>query len=682
MATASRKQCRIKGDEEDREVRKVHLDLSPADTDELFSKPGRSAWSVMAVLMAFLALSLKLLFPYWSSMSPTPEMHLPTNLTTIALAALHLGAATAQRPVIRADTNRDGAVNEADDADKAFWTPARGAIFLPNVGDSLRRCANTDLQGNPLSNHELASCNDASGHLLLEPGLVAPLKTAPVDVSDDVFAHIYATPKAAAKSVRLFVNDFPSRASETAAWRFVDPEFIFNATQLKNGISLGIDGREFVTDASEWDGKVTVHFDLHVNTTILSDAVELKVAPVLTHHHLQRVDTLISTAANDSDPVQLEFIRQLDAGRAAAGLQTPLYLFNQSSDIWAQDFIEPAYASMPGPNGPVSIRIVLRSAQSTRTGGRQVFEQLRGKGVGGFQPEGGRRGFGHLEINSFGNLETIPPYTSKSGIRYPVGRIIQGKHFEKMPAESMTKFLDGQGLQKPLMLETGWLLIGHVDEFVQFLPSNNTGLGFTIGIADTVSALEILRNASTAGHGGVRAVSFNGSLDNAFSTSAEELATTIDQILANETFHQVNAYAQKHIDANLETLLSEIPIAREHVVRVPVLFKDLNMGQGFSRSDDGLPSHTDTVMADKFLVASFSPAAINGIVLGGHYLSPKPWGPMVDGKDLFEERVRAVYGATGIDIGFVDDFLSHHVGLGEIHCGSNTLRETDVKWWE
>ncbi|KAK2776193.1 arginine deiminase type-3 [Colletotrichum kahawae] len=654
MATASRKQCRIKGGDEDREVREVHLDLWPAGTEESITKSGRSPGLFMVVLTVFVALSLKLTFSHWSSISPIREMLLPTNLATIALAALHLGAATAERPVIRADTNRDGAINEADDADKAFWTSARGAIFLPNVGDSLRRCANTDLQGNPLSNHELASCNDASGHLLLEPGLVAPLKTAPVDVSDNVFAHIYATPKVAAKRVRLFVNDFPSRASETAAWRLVDPEFIFNATQLKNGISLGIDGREFVTDASEWDGKVTVHFDLHVNTTILSDAVELKVAPVLTHHHLQRVDTLISTAANDSDPVQLEFIRQLDAGRAAAGLQTPLYLFNQSSDIWAQDFIEPAYASMPGPNGPISIRIVLRSAQSTRTGGRQVFEQLRGKGVGGFQPEGGHRGFGHLEINSFGNLETIPPYTSKSGIKYP----------------------------KPLMLETGWLLIGHVDEFVQFLPSNKSGLGFTIGIADTVSALEILRNASTAGHGGVRAVSFNGSLDNTFSTSAEELATTIDQILANETFHQVNAYAQKHIDANLETLLSEIPIAREHVVRVPVLFKDLNMGQGFSRSDDGLPSHTDTVMADEFLVASFSPAAINGIVLGGHYLSPKPWGPVIDGKDLFEERLKAVYGATGMDVGFVDDFLSHHVGLGEIHCGSNTLRESDVKWWE
>ncbi|KAF9872912.1 hypothetical protein CkaCkLH20_09775 [Colletotrichum karsti] len=611
-------------------------------------------------------------------------MHLSVKSAAAALVSLHLGVTLSQqtRPIILADTNRDGIVNEADATDKAFWTPARGAIFLPNVGDSLHRCANKDLQGNPLSNQELVSCHDASGHLLLEPGLIAPLETLPIEVSEDAFAYIYATPETAADRVRLFVNDFPSLSNDTSSWRFIDPEFIFNSTQLRSGIALGIDGREFVKNSSKWDGKVKVHFDLYSNSTIMSDAVELKVAPVLTHHHLQRVETLVSTAANDSDPVQLEFLRQLDEGRKAAGLENPMYLFNQSSDIWAQDFIEPAYASMPGPNGPVSIRIMLRSAQSTRTGGRQIFEQLRGKGVGGFQPEGGRRGFGHLEINSFGNLETIPPYTSKSGIKYPVGRIIQGKHFEKMPAESMSAFLQGQELQKPLLLETGWLLIGHVDEFVQFVPSNDTGLGFTISIADTTSALETLRNASAAGHGGVRAISFNGSLDTAFSVSEEELATTIDQLLANETFHQVNAYAQRHINANLETMLSEIPLAREHVIRVPVLFKTLGMGGGFSRSNDGLPSHTDEVMRNEFLVASFSPAAINGIVLGKHYLSPKPWGPIVNGQDLFEEKVKEAYARAGMDVGFVDDFLSHHVGLGEIHCGSNTLREKDVKWWE
>lgn len=66
---------------------------------------------------------------------------------------------------------------------------------------------------------------------------------------------------------------------------------------------------------------------------------------------------------------------------------------------------------MPEPDSLISIRIILRPAQSTRTAERQFFEQLRGPGVGGFQPLGDTgSGFGHRETNSFGNLETIPPY--------------------------------------------------------------------------------------------------------------------------------------------------------------------------------------------------------------------------------------------------------------------------------
>lgn len=352
----------------------------------------------------------------------------------LILAGLPL--ATALQPVILADTNRDGMVDAADSSNKQLWTNSRGAIFLPNVGDASDRCPRADLQGNPLSNHELAACHDASGHLLLEPSLVAPVKTSPLDVPDDAYAHIYAAQDVAYDRVRLFVNDNPEEADQTSSWRLVDRELFFNAKQLRKGITLGIDGREFVKNASIWDGNVDLQFDVFANENIFSDTVALKVAPVLTHHHLQRVETLVSTAANGSNPVQQGFLRDLDAGRVAAGVDSPMYLFNQSSDIWAQDFFEPAYASMPGPDGkPISIRVMLRSAQSTRTGGRQVFEQLRGPGVGGFQPEGGRRGFGHLEINSFGNLETIPPYTSQSGIKYSVGRTIFGMYITMIPPD-------------------------------------------------------------------------------------------------------------------------------------------------------------------------------------------------------------------------------------------------------
>ncbi|KAK0376523.1 hypothetical protein CLIM01_06124 [Colletotrichum limetticola] len=559
-------------------------------------------------------------------------MYLSAKAVAIVLVTLQFRAVHGQqpKPMILADTNRDGIVDDSNATDRAFWTPSRGAIFLPNVSDSLKRCPNQDLQGNPISNHELASCHDASGHLLLEPSLVAPLKTIPLEVSDDTIAHNHATPDAASERIRLFyLNDSSANPAETTSWSFVDPEFTFNTSHIQAGITLGINGREFVKDLVKWDGKLRVHFDIQANSTIISDVVELK----------------------------LGFLSRLDEARKAAGIKELLNLFNQSDDIWAQYFVKPAYASMPGPNGQaISLRIMLRSAQSVRTAERQVFEQLRGKGIGGFQPEGGRGGYGAQEINAYGNLETILPYTSKSGVKYPTGRIIHGKASE------------------PSFLESGWLLIGHVDEFVQFLPSNETGLGFTISITDTTSALDLLRNTSAAAHGGVRAISFNGSVEGSFSITKEELAMTVDELLANETFHEVNAYAQRHIDANLGILLAEMPILRDHVVRIPSLFKAPKVSS--------LSSLTETVMEGEYLLVSFSPAAINGVVLGNYYVSPKTWGPVVEGRDILEFAIREVYAKAGMEVGFVDDFMSHHHTFGEVHCGSNTFRETDAAWWE
>ncbi|PKS12456.1 hypothetical protein jhhlp_000662 [Lomentospora prolificans] len=582
------------------------------------------------------------------------------------------------RPDIRADTNRDGVVDitgTSDVSDKKVWTSKRGAIFLPNVGDKYRRCHTRDGLGNSLSNDELAACHDASGHLLLAPEYVAPLKTVPMNVSENAHAQIYATPRAAYDRVRLFVLDNPAKANETSSWRLVDRGFAFNATQLQSGITLGLDGRELVTDSSIWDGSVTIRFDVVDGMSFVWDEVALKMAPVLTHHHLQTVQTIITIAANDSEPARVSFVQQLDDARSGAGIQTPLVLLNQSDDIWAQDFLEPAYASMPGPNGPISLRVMLRSAQSTRTGGRQIFEQLRGPGVGGYQPSGGTgSGFGHREINSFGNLETIPPYTSRAGVQYKAGRIIMGKHFHEPPAQVMLDFLNAQGLQSPLILEAGWLLVGHVDEFVQFLPYNND-LGFTIAIADTEAGLQLLRRLEERGHGNVLAISYS---DDEFHMPG--MGMSITETLSNTTFLEANSYSQKHLDTNLQILLTEIPLDPEDVIRVPVLFKDA--GFTLPPTTDGLPPRLSPMLEGERQVMAFNPAAINGVVIGTRYICPKPWGPVVNGADLLEKEIEKAYGRAGMSVTYVDDFLSHHVMGGEVHCGSNTLRDTDLVWWE
>ncbi|WQF75255.1 Putative protein-arginine deiminase [Colletotrichum destructivum] len=196
----------------------------------------------------------------------------------------------------------------------------------------------------------------------------------------------------------------------------------------------------------------------------------------------------------------------------------------------------------------------------------------------------------------------------------------------------------------PLFLESGWLLIGHVDEFVQFLPSNETGLGFTIGIADTTSALDLLRNTSAAGHGSVRAISFNGSVEGSSSITKEELTMTIDELLANETLHEVNAYAQRHIDANLGILLAEIPSLRDHVIRIPSLFKAPKVS---SRS-----SFTETVMDGEYLLVSFSP--------GGY--QRRRVGQLLH--IILEVAIREADAKAGMEVGFVDDTMSHHHTFG------------------
>ncbi|RDA85074.1 hypothetical protein CP532_3099 [Ophiocordyceps camponoti-leonardi (nom. inval.)] len=584
------------------------------------------------------------------------------------------------QPDIRADTNRDGVVDvngSSDSYDKSSWSQHRGAIFLPNIGDRTHRCPAQDARGNPLSDGEYGSCDDASGNHLLAPEYAAPLKTMPIETSPQGTARIYTTPKAAAERVRIFLLQQASRPNLTSSWRLVDPEFRFNSSQLGSGITLGVDGRELVTDAAVWDGLVTVHFEVTDGSDRASDTVSLKMAPVLTHHHLQNVDTLISVRLDDND----EFIQQLDEARAATGIKTPLLLLNGTDDRWAQDFIEPAYASMPGPNGrPVSLRVILRSAQSTRSAGRKALEQLRGPGVGAFQPAFGTgSGFGERHINSLGNLETIPPYTSRKGVRYKAGRIIVGKHFDDMPAKSMLDFLHAQQLQDPLLLEAGWLVVGHVDEFVQFLPYENH-LGFTIAIADTASAIDLMRKLRKDDHDNVTAVSYpSNELATAQDAMSASVGVTVSDLLRNKTFLDANAYAQRYLDANLDTLLAEIPLPAQDVIRVPSLFRSIDFD--YKMMEAGTPLLKDPPPPGEMQVAALYPEAVNGIVVGKRYVCPKVFGPVVDGEDVLAKAVEKAYARAGIELFYVDDFQSHHLDTGDVHCGTNTMRQTDMVWW-
>lgn len=578
-------------------------------------------------------------------------------------------------PAIRADTNRDGVVDldgNTDAVDKDLWSEDHGAIFLPNIGDAKGRCHFRDRRDQDLSDIELASCNDASGDTLITPEYLAPLRTVPIhDIGSNATAHVAADPSP-------YVRIFWKHGSE---WIYIDPEFIFNATAIRTGLELGIDSRALVTDSDVWNGTARVSFTVTESNTTKTDHVALKLAPVLLHHHLQPAQRLISVLGNDSTKAQHRFIRELDAAKQKAGLNTPLTLLGSSDDWWAQDIMEPAFASMPGPNAPISIRVILRTAQESRPAGRQVFTQLRGKGIGGFLPVGSGV-LGRREINSGGNIETIPPYTSKkTGKHYPLGRILTGQHFEEKHSEAMMKFFRAQRLQDPLVIEAGWLAVGHVDEFISFLPADNE-LGFTMAVSDPVAGFNVLLKANESGYGTVDAYSANLQDRTPPQGAEPRLNWTIGQVVSDEVVLHATVRAQRNIDSAVHVLLEETGLTKEDLIYIPHLFTDGEFsGPGHTKSRDGLPPHMSPPKEGEFNVASFFPASINGVVLGNHFICARAFGPVIDGKDIFQDAVEKAFRKSNMTVHFIDDFWSHHINGGDVHCGSNTLRDTAVSWW-
>ncbi|WP_307855835.1 protein-arginine deiminase domain-containing protein [Kibdelosporangium banguiense] len=577
----------------------------------------------------------------------------------LAGGAVVVSAAPSLVADLRADVNRDGVVDiggQSDVAGKQTWTPGRGAVFLPNIGDKHRRCPIKDANGNPLPDDKLAECNDASDDIAHAPENLAPLKTVPLgNAPSDAWGTI-ATVGSGQDKVRLFVN-------RAGAWTRIAGTDRVTADELRSGVNLGIDAKDVVRDSKIWDGRITVRFTVNDGEKTTTDDVMLRVSPVLTHHHLQQAQEVLASEGTDDRPEQQRFVKELADRVKAAGIDAPLRLFGPD-DQWVQDFFEPAYVTMPGAGGkPRGLRIAIRSAQPGRPAGRQVFEKLRGPGIGAVQIAS--QGDGQRSVDSTGNLETIPPYEHQ-GTSFPAGRIIMGDtgpDGEGPPDQAMQTFLRSQDYQAPLILDTSWLAVGHVDEFVQFLPAANQR-GWTIGVADPQAGLEVLRAAQRAGHGSARMFS-----------QPEAGAETIDQVLGNDTLLSNNALATQRIEANLQTLKRETGVLDDEIVKVPQLFTAEAQSRVAGRKRQAAKVNLNGLGA-------YVPGAVNGIVLNPkRYVAPQQWGPVVDGQDIFANAVNAAYGKLGMTVHYVDDWSSHHTLGGEVHCGTNTFRDTSRTWW-
>ncbi|WP_086741872.1 protein-arginine deiminase domain-containing protein [Streptomyces glaucescens] len=614
-------------------------------------------------------------------------------------------APPAPAPDLRADVNRDGRVDvegTTDTAGEDTWTVGRGAVALPNLDDDTKRCPVTGPDGRPLSDARLAACKDASDTKVngtADAADLARVRSVPMSgLPADAKGGVKVT--AGAKHTHVFVK-------RSGKWALVTSATRLTAAELRSGVEFGVEATDVIRDRATWDGRTVIRLSVTSGGRTTSDSVTLRVAPLLTHHHLQNTQQVMVTqvrGAGEYGRLQRKFVSDLAKEVKAAGITKPLVTFEKYGDVWAQDFVEPAYVSMTGPGGKRHVmRVLLRSAQLDREAGRELFEKVRGRDVGVVQVAD-RAQPDDWSLNSMGNLETVPPY-AHGGRSFPAGRIIMGwrKDSGEKPSPAMRTLLKSQGLQDPLLLDTSWLGVGHVDEFVQFLPAG-TPRGWRIGIADPQAGLRLLRDAQRDGHGTTRMFSVPGL------AGAPAPKETIDQALASRYFVADNTMAAERIAANLEILKRETGVTDAEIVRVPALYTR----EAETRAADGtevpLPRLTrlgGSSLADTFqdhgqqkwlaedgdratakaaratvMTSAYVPGAVNGVLLGrDRYLAPRQWGPVIGGKDIFTEAVGTVYRRAGLKVSYIDDWYTYHLGMGEVHCGTNTLRDASASWW-
>ncbi|MGC4943896.1 protein-arginine deiminase family protein [Kribbella sp. DT2] len=463
---------------------------------------------------------------------------------------------------------------------------------------------------------------------------------------------------------------------------------VLTADELRHGVELGIEGRDIVRDAAVWDGTASVKLVVSGNGWTASASLALKEAPVLTQLNTQRLQRVFAGDAGDSDKVGTAWREQVDTVVKQSGVQGGLEQLDQADDSWTQDLFEPAYMSIPGPGGkPHGMKVLLGSVNdSRRVGSRVIFTELAGADVAAVHVE-------HVPVpeendsyDSMGNLETIPPTPG-----HPVGRIVIGgdgfDHGKTGPAPEMLTLLKSQGMQDPLALDTSWLTVGHVDEFLQFVPAPGSRLGWRALIADPTAGLELLRGAQKSGHG--KEIMHGGlpTLEWPYDLRIDQRSTS--EFLADQQFVETNERAASKIQANVEVLKAQAGLTDADLVRVPSLFTAKSMDYGMLETEiNQMKAGPDKDKAIAKLHAMRDgvaeiPGAVNGLVLnGGQYVAPKPYGPVVNGKDVFASAIDKALREIGYQVTYADDLTSEHVSEGEIHCATNTLRDSlSTRWW-
>jgi len=340
-----------------------------------------------------------------------------------------------------------------------------------------------------------------------------------------------------------------------------------------------------------------------------------RVAPVLLRPATARAtEVFLATGRYDNGP----FVAALRGALEPLGVSLVLHEAADWREMWMQDTMEVATASIPGSRMHV-VLAGLRGADSfppTLLGPDTAVAAVgEPRGLDG----------GDAWADWYGNLEVSPPTRE-----HPEGRILYGKNNRTGAAfhPEVVRFLEAQGTQAPLSIDTSWLVIKHVDEIVAFLPGPD-GQGVVV-VPDPEEGLRL-------------------------AASAEDAAGTANHAEANRRIARLITTLLNGDDAS-PGLLAALGWDHSRVVRVPLTFRVPETGLAADGSITGAaPAWSSPVNA----------FFINGTVICGACDMPAAV------REACRERFLAA-GAKAVV--FLDDAPYHRRG-GNLHCATNVRRE-------
>ncbi|XP_076421678.1 protein-arginine deiminase type-4 isoform X1 [Peromyscus maniculatus bairdii] len=382
-------------------------------------------------------------------------------------------------------------------------------------------------------------------------------------------------------------------------------------------------------------------------TLVFQDSVTFRVAPWIMTPNTQPPQEVYVCRFSENE----DFLKSLTALTKKAKCKLTVCPQEENlDDQWMQDEMEIGYIQAPHKTLPVVF-------DSPRDRGLKDFPIKRVMGPNFGYVTRGPYAAEVTGLDAFGNLEVSPPVTVR-GKEYPLGRILIGNSgYSSSESRDMHQalqdFLCAQQVQAPVRLFSDWLFVGHIDEFLSFVPAPDRQQGFRLLISSPRACYQLFQEQQSQGHG--EAPLFEG---------IKRKKQTINDILSSKKLRDQNAYVESCIDWNRVVLKRELGLVEGDIIDIPQLFRLVGNSGGNPKAE------------------AFFPNMVNMLVLGKHLGIPKPFGPLINGRCCLEEKVRSLLEPLGLHCTFIDDFYAYHMYHGEVHCGTNVRRKPfTFKWW-